>query len=120
MFDAMTLTTVVLVVAEPLPSPIPPKRTLNLGMRVLTFVHGTLSCQISTYDQGVDLNDPSRNEAVAEGMAQRVLKYGGSKEAGRVMGGEGCQIYVSLEFEVSQIQGTCDAEFRENIERDCS
>ncbi|RFN54966.1 chorismate mutase, type ii [Fusarium flagelliforme] len=45
------------------------------------------------YSQGVELNDPSRNEAVAEGMAQRVVKYGGSEEAGRVMGGEGCQIY---------------------------
>ncbi|KAG8677791.1 hypothetical protein FPOAC2_03932 [Fusarium poae] len=72
------------------------------------------------YAQGVELNDPGRNEAVAEGMAQRVLKYGGSKEAGRVMGGEGCQIYVSLEFEVSEIKETCDSEFREDIKRDCN
>ncbi|KAM0420163.1 hypothetical protein ACHAPD_003732 [Fusarium lateritium] len=48
------------------------------------------------YDEGVELNDPGRNEAVAEGMAQRVLKYGGSEEAGRVMGGEGCQIYSPM------------------------
>jgi chorismate mutase len=72
------------------------------------------------YRQGDELNDPGRNEAVAEGMAQRVLKYGGSKEAGRVMGGEGCQIYVSLEFEASEIQGTCDPEFQEDIKRNCN
>lgn len=76
--------------------------------------------RFAKYGQGVELNDPGRNEAVAEGMAQRVLKYGGSKEAGRVMGGEGCQIYVSLEFEVSEIRGTCDSEFREDIKRDCN
>ncbi|QPC63098.1 hypothetical protein HYE67_005329 [Fusarium culmorum] len=72
------------------------------------------------YGQGVDLNDPSRNEAVAEGMAQRVLKYGGTKEAGRVMGGEGCQIYVSLEYEVSQIQETCDPKFQTDVKRNCN
>ena len=72
------------------------------------------------YNQGVDLNDPSRNEAVAEGMAQRVLKYGGSAEAGRIMGGEGCQIYVSLEFEVSEIQDTCDRQFQEDVNRECN
>ncbi|RBR20337.1 uncharacterized protein FIESC28_05301 [Fusarium coffeatum] len=72
------------------------------------------------YSQVVDLNDPSRNEAVAEGMAQRVLKYGGSEEAGRVMGGEGCQIYVSLEFELSEIQGTCDPQFQEDVKRECN
>ncbi|KAM0387764.1 hypothetical protein ACHAQC_010415 [Fusarium culmorum] len=72
------------------------------------------------YGQDVDLNDPSRNEAVAEGMAQRVLKYGGTKEAGRVMGGEGCQIYVSLEYEVSQIQETCDPKFQTDVKRNCN
>lgn len=72
------------------------------------------------YSHGVELNDPSRNEAVAEGMAQRVLKFGGSKEAGRVMGGDGCQIYVSLEFEVSEIQGTCDPQFKEDVKRECN
>ncbi|CAG7558124.1 unnamed protein product [Fusarium equiseti] len=72
------------------------------------------------HNQGVELNDPTRNQAVAEGMAQRVLKYGGSEEAGRIMGGEGCQIYVSLEFELSEIQGTCDPQFQEDVKRECS
>ncbi|CZS86136.1 unnamed protein product [Fusarium graminearum] len=72
------------------------------------------------HSQGVELNDPTRNEAVAEGMAQRVLKYGGTKEAGRVMGGEGCQIYVSLEYEVSQIQETCDPKFQTDVKRNCN
>lgn len=71
------------------------------------------------YQQGTDLNDPTRNEAVAEGMAQRVLKYGGSEDAGRVMAGEGCQIYASLEFEVDQIQQSCDSSFDEEIDRVC-
>ncbi|KAL4728128.1 hypothetical protein ACLX1H_004863 [Fusarium chlamydosporum] len=68
------------------------------------------------YSQGQTLNDPNRNDAVAEGMAQKVAKYGGSEEAGLVMGGKGCQIYVSLEFEVAQIREMCDSGFREDVD----
>lgn len=74
----------------------------------------------SKFRAGSSLNDPSRNKVVADGMAQRVLKYGGSQDAGRVMGGEGCQIYASLEFEKSSIQQACDPEFEEDIERLCN
>ncbi|KAM5369646.1 hypothetical protein ACJZ2D_008905 [Fusarium nematophilum] len=68
---------------------------------------------------GQSLNDPNRNEAVAEGMARRVLKYGGTENAGRVMGGEGCQIYASLEFEKESIRQGCDPNFDERFKRVC-
>ncbi|SPO06343.1 uncharacterized protein DNG_09032 [Cephalotrichum gorgonifer] len=74
----------------------------------------------SKHRAGNDLNDPSRNEQVSEGMAQRVLKYGGSLDAGRVMGGEGCQIYASLEYEVANIQEACDPDFNEEFPRPCN
>ncbi|KAF5009292.1 hypothetical protein FDECE_4504 [Fusarium decemcellulare] len=73
----------------------------------------------SKFRAGASLNDPSRNEAVTNGMGQRVLKYGGSQEAGRVMGGEGCQIYASLEFEKDNIQEFCDPRFDQEFERVC-
>ncbi|KAH6950961.1 hypothetical protein DER45DRAFT_579154 [Fusarium avenaceum] len=75
---------------------------------------------MAKYKQGVSLNDPTRNQAIAEGMAARVRKYGGGDgEAGRVMGGEGCQIFASLEFEKEQIRETCDSGFDEKIQRVC-
>ncbi|KAM0204186.1 hypothetical protein ACHAQI_010013 [Fusarium lateritium] len=75
---------------------------------------------MAKYKQGEPLNDPTRNQAIAEGMAERVRKYGGGDgEAGRVMGGEACQIFVSLEFEKEQIRETCDLGFDEKIERIC-
>lgn len=71
--------------------------------------------------QGVPLNDPGRNGVVAEGMAGRVAGYGGSADAGRVMGGEGCQIYASLGFEVGSIRdGGCEPGFEEDFERVCT
>ncbi|KAI9899938.1 hypothetical protein N3K66_004200 [Trichothecium roseum] len=71
--------------------------------------------------QGVPLNDPGRNGVVAEGMAGRVAGYGGSADAGRVMGGEGCQIYASLGFEVGSIrEGGCEPGFEEDFERVCT
>ncbi|KAH7129097.1 hypothetical protein EDB81DRAFT_808715 [Dactylonectria macrodidyma] len=73
----------------------------------------------SKFRAGASLNDPSRNKIVADGMAQRVLKYGGTQDAGRVMGGEGCQIYASLEFEESSIRQTCDPGFEEDFNRVC-
>lgn len=72
------------------------------------------------YRAGDELNDPSRNEQVAEGMAQRVLSYGGSLGAGRVMGGEGCQIYASLEYEAANIRDACNPDFNEEFRRICS
>lgn len=74
----------------------------------------------SKYREGDDLNDPGRNGQVAEGMAQRVLRYGGSLEAGRVMGGEGCQIFASLQYEIANIQEACDPSFDEEITRPCN
>ncbi|CAH0055627.1 unnamed protein product [Clonostachys solani] len=71
------------------------------------------------YRNGTDLNDASRNAVVAEGMARRVLKYGGSEEVGRVMGGEACQIYASLLFEEENIQDVCNPDFKEDIPRPC-
>jgi chorismate mutase len=76
---------------------------------------------LAKYKQGTPLNDPTRNQAIAEGMAERVRKYGGGDgEAGRVMGGEACQIFASLEFEKEQIRETCDLGFDEKIERVCN
>ena len=71
------------------------------------------------YRAGDDLNDPSRNEQVAEGMAQRVLSYGGSLDAGRIMGGEGCQIYASLEYEAANIRAACNPDFAGEFDRIC-
>ncbi|RBA22335.1 hypothetical protein FPRO05_00682 [Fusarium proliferatum] len=70
------------------------------------------------FNNGTTLNDPTRNQAVAAGMAARVLKYGGSEETGRIMGGEGCQIYASLEYEAQQIQN-CGGKLNETFERVC-
>ncbi|TPX14031.1 uncharacterized protein E0L32_000425 [Thyridium curvatum] len=72
------------------------------------------------FSGGAPLNDPSRNSVVAEGMAQRVLKYGGSADVGRVMGGEGCMIYGSLIYEVEKIKADCDPAFDETITRSCT
>jgi chorismate mutase len=69
---------------------------------------------------GTDLNDPTRNQAVAAGMAARVVKYGGNAEAGQVLGGEGCMIYASLIYEVEQIQENCNPAFEEDVERVCT
>lgn len=72
------------------------------------------------FEAGQALNDKSRNEAVAEGMAGRVGKYGGSAEAGRVLGGEGCMIFASLEVEVESIEGVgCGGNVTEAVERVC-
>lgn len=71
------------------------------------------------FRNGTDLNDATRNEAVAEGMADRVEKYGGTKEAGRIMGGETCQIYASLKYEVQNIREVCDAGFDPKVPRPC-
>lgn len=71
------------------------------------------------YKAGKPLNEPARNDEVAEGMALRVLNYGGSADAGRVMGGEGCQIFASLEFEAASIRKSCDPSFAEDISRSC-
>lgn len=73
----------------------------------------------SKYRDGNDLNDPSRNGAVADGMAERVLSYGGNLETGRLMGGEGCQIYASLIYEAENIQDTCNPGFSESFTRVC-
>ncbi|KAF9776911.1 hypothetical protein IL306_004840 [Fusarium sp. DS 682] len=70
------------------------------------------------YNNGTALNDPTRNQVIAAGMAARVLKYGGSEETGRIMGGEGCQIYASLEYEAQQIQ-KCGGKLNETFERVC-
>ncbi|KAF5605601.1 chorismate mutase type II [Fusarium pseudocircinatum] len=70
------------------------------------------------FNNGTALNDPTRNQAVAAGMAARVLKYGGSEETGRIMGGEGCQIYASLEYEAQQIQN-CGGKLNETFETVC-
>ncbi|KAF2711342.1 hypothetical protein K504DRAFT_465104 [Pleomassaria siparia CBS 279.74] len=72
------------------------------------------------YAQNVSLNDPTRNTAVASGMAARVLKYGGSETAGRVLGGDGCMIYASLTYEVEKLKTDCDVTDTENITRVCS
>ncbi|KAF2251060.1 hypothetical protein BU26DRAFT_275729 [Trematosphaeria pertusa] len=74
----------------------------------------------SKYSTNSSLNDPTRNGVVAEGMAQKVLKYGGSADAGRVLGGEGCMIFASLGYEVAQIQEDCDPAFSANFTRVCS
>ncbi|KAF5021885.1 hypothetical protein F66182_6076 [Fusarium sp. NRRL 66182] len=71
------------------------------------------------YRLGEALSNPTRNQVVAEGMSQRVIKYGGSEEAGRILAGEGCQIYASLEFERQQIQARCDSDFDEPVCRVC-
>ncbi|KAF1962226.1 hypothetical protein CC80DRAFT_395993, partial [Byssothecium circinans] len=71
------------------------------------------------FANGSALNDPERNGIVAEGMAVRVLKYGGSGEAGRVLGGEGCMIYAGLEFEVEALRGGCGEDVTERVERGC-
>jgi chorismate mutase len=71
------------------------------------------------FNNGTALNDPTRNQAVAAGMAARVLRYGGSEETGRIMGGEGCQIYASLEYEAQQIQN-CGGKLNETFERVCN
>ncbi|KAF4454407.1 Chorismate mutase, type II [Fusarium austroafricanum] len=70
------------------------------------------------FKNGTSLNDPTRNQAVAAGMAARVAKYGGSKETGEIMGGEGCQIYASLEYEAQQIR-KCGGKVHETFERVC-
>ncbi|KAF4966925.1 hypothetical protein FSARC_5458 [Fusarium sarcochroum] len=70
------------------------------------------------FKNGTALDDPTRNQVIASGMAARVAKYGGSKDAGRVMGGEGCQIYASLEFEGERIQ-KCGGTLNETFERVC-
>ncbi|KAL2867740.1 uncharacterized protein BJX67DRAFT_77021 [Aspergillus lucknowensis] len=72
------------------------------------------------YRAGTDLNDPSRNDQVAEGMAQKVLSYGGNWDTGNVMGGEGCQIYASLVYEISNIRETCNSDFEEEADRVCN
>ncbi|KAJ5613436.1 hypothetical protein N7510_006630 [Penicillium lagena] len=72
------------------------------------------------YRAGTNLNDPSRNSQVAEGMAEKVLSYGGNLDAGRVMGGEGCQIYASLVYEIANIQETCNEDFDEKADRVCN
>lgn len=72
------------------------------------------------YRAGTNLNDPSRNSEVAESMAQMVLSYGGDLDTGRVMGGEGCQIYASLVYEIANIQETCSKDFNEEADRVCS
>jgi chorismate mutase len=72
------------------------------------------------YAQNVSLNDATRNGAVAQGMADRMLKYGGTEDAGRVLGGEGCMIFASLGYEVDKLAGDCDIEVTEKIERVCS
>lgn len=69
---------------------------------------------------GTELNDPSRNDEVAQAMALRVAKYGGSAQVGAIMGGETCQIYGSLVYEVQNIQQICDAEFDPPIPRPCN
>lgn len=71
------------------------------------------------YRAGDPLNDPGRNEQVAEGMARRVVSYGGSEEAGIIMGGEGCQIYASLGYEVESIRESCSPDFDEDFPRRC-
>lgn len=71
------------------------------------------------FSNATALNDPTRNTAVAEGMAARVAKYGASKEAGRVLGGEGCMIYASLEYEKLKIEEDCGGNVTESVERVC-
>lgn len=71
------------------------------------------------FSNGTALNDPARNEAVAAGMAARVVKYGGSEVAGRVLGGEGCMIYASLTYEVQKIEEDCGMNVTEAVERVC-
>ncbi|KAF2686708.1 hypothetical protein K458DRAFT_476492 [Lentithecium fluviatile CBS 122367] len=68
---------------------------------------------------GTPLNDPTRNQEVAEGMARRVGRYGGSEATGRVMGGEGCMIFASLEYEVEKIGSDCGGSVTEKIKRVC-
>lgn len=71
------------------------------------------------YATNTSLNDPSRNDVVAAGMAAKVLKYGATEDAGRTMGGEGCMIYAALEYEVAKIQSDCDPNFTQDVERVC-
>lgn len=90
----------------------------------------------SKFATNTSLNDPSRNDVVAAGMAAKVLKvsdmgeaievnfsnhsqYGATEAAGAVMGGEGCMIYAALEYEVETIQEDCDSTFSEDVERVC-
>lgn len=71
------------------------------------------------FNQGLSLNDPTRNQAIAARLAARVTKYGGSEETGWVMGGEGCQIYASVEYEAQRIR-TCGGDLNETFERNCN
>ncbi|KAL2107984.1 hypothetical protein VUR80DRAFT_4425 [Thermomyces stellatus] len=71
------------------------------------------------YRAGNALNDPSRNEQVAAGMAERVVRFGGNADTGTIMGGEGCQIYASLAYEVENIRASCDPNFDEDFSRRC-
>jgi chorismate mutase len=71
------------------------------------------------FAMGTPLNDPTRNEAVAEGVARRVARYGGSEAAGRVLGGEGCMIFASLSYEVEKIGEDCGGHVTEKVERVC-
>lgn len=74
---------------------------------------------IAKYRAGNALDDPTRNEQVAAGMAERVARYGGNAEAGRIMGGQGCQIYASLVYEEEIIHKSCDAKFDGGFTRVC-
>lgn len=74
---------------------------------------------IAKYGAGEPLDDPERNEQVAAGMAERVMRFGGNEEAGRIMGGEGCQIYASLVYEQENIHQSCDPEFDGGFARVC-
>ncbi|KAF2452048.1 hypothetical protein P171DRAFT_438676 [Karstenula rhodostoma CBS 690.94] len=73
----------------------------------------------SKFATNTSLNDPSRNDVVAAGMAAKVLKYGATEAAGAVMGGEGCMIYAALEYEVETIRESCDSTFTVDVERVC-
>lgn len=72
------------------------------------------------YATNTSLNDPTRNGVVAAGMAAKVLKYGGSAEAGTVLGGEGCMIFASLGYEVKKLEEDCNVTVTEEVERVCS
>ncbi|KAK7188073.1 hypothetical protein DPSP01_001618 [Paraphaeosphaeria sporulosa] len=73
----------------------------------------------SKFATNTSLNDPSRNDVVAAGMAAKVLKYGATEAAGAVMGGEGCMIYAALKYEVETIQEECNNKFTVDVERVC-
>ncbi|KAF9739568.1 hypothetical protein PMIN06_006956 [Paraphaeosphaeria minitans] len=74
---------------------------------------------VSKFATNTSLNEPSRNDVVAAGMAAKVLKFGATEAAGAVMGGEGCMIYAALEYEAEIIQEDCDSRFTVDVERVC-